>query len=214
MFVTFEGPEGGGKSTMVQRVAAAILADGQEVVTTREPGAGETGQRIRELLLHGPDMPPETELLLFLADRANHVRTVIRPALEAGKIVLCDRFADSTWVYQAYVRELDRTFVEAGNQFATGGLEPDLTILLDLEPEIGMSRFTSRDRIEAQPIEFHKRIREGFILRTADSSRWVIIDASQPEDAVFERVWHAIQENPAYNLRRRPENGSGQGTPK
>jgi dTMP kinase len=214
MFVTFEGPEGGGKSTMVQRVAAAILADGQEVVTTREPGAGETGQRIRELLLHGPDMPPETELLLFLADRANHVRTVIRPALEAGKIVLCDRFADSTWVYQAYVRELDRTFVEAGNQFATGGLEPDLTILLDLEPEIGMSRFTSRDRIEAQPIEFHKRIREGFILRTADSSRWVIIDASQPEDAVFERVWHAIQENPAYNLRRRPENGSGQDTPK
>lgn len=214
MFVTFEGPEGGGKSTMVQRVAAAMLADGHEVVTTREPGAGETGQRIRELLLHGPDMPPETELLLFLADRANHVRTVIRPALEAGKIVLCDRFADSTWVYQAYVRELDRAFVEAGNRFATGGLEPDLTILLDVEPEIGMARFTSRDRIEAQPIEFHKRIREGFILRTADSSRWVIIDASQPEDAVFGRVWHAIHENPAYNLKRRPENGSGQGTPK
>ncbi|HEY0866836.1 MAG TPA: dTMP kinase [Fimbriimonas sp.] len=189
MFVTFEGPEGAGKSTVLATVAEALRASGREVLTTREPGSGRLGQGIRELLLHGGEMPAESELFLFLADRSNHVRTIVRPALERGEIVLCDRFADSTLVYQALARGLDEAFIREANAFATGGLKPDVTFLLDLAPEIGLSRLESKDRLDAEPLEFHRRVREGFLAEASrDPARWRILEASQPAKEVAERV--------------------------
>lgn len=186
LFVTFEGPEGAGKSTAIRTVAQHLIEQGREVLVTREPGAGEFGRQIREILLHGEEMPPESELFLFLADRSNHVRNIVRPALAEGKWVLCDRYADSNFVYQSYVRGLDPVFVRSANAFATGGLTPAHTFLLDLDPEIGLSRLQSRDRLDAQPIEFHRKVREGFLSLAAESpERWHVIDAAQrPEDVV------------------------------
>jgi len=187
MFITFEGPEGAGKSTAIRAVADALSEKGLDVLVTREPGATEFGRSVRELLLHGEDMPFEAELFLFLADRANHVQRVIRPALAAGKWVLCDRYADSTFVYQALVRGLDPDFVRKGNAFATGGLVPDRTLLLDLDPSIGLSRLQSRDRLDAQPLQFHEAVRNGFVqLAQSDPIRWRTVDAAQsPEDVVW-----------------------------
>lgn len=193
MFVTFEGPEGGGKSTAISSVASRLSADSHSVVSTREPGAGEFGKKIRAILLEGGDVPPRAELLLFLADRANHVETVIRPALAAGKIVLCDRYADSTLVYQGIVRGLDQEFVTAGNLFATGGLVPDLTVLFDIPPEIGLSRITKADRLDAEPIEFHRAVRAGF-LRLAEEKRerYIKIDATRSALEVADQAFEAI----------------------
>jgi dTMP kinase len=193
MFVTFEGPEGAGKSTVLRDVAARLQGDGHEILTTREPGAGELGAGIRALLLHGGDMPPKSELFLFLADRANHVERIIRPALQEGRHVLCDRYSDSTLVYQAYARGLDAEFVRSANAFATGGLDPDLTILLDLPPEVGLSRISNRDRLDAEPIEFHRKVREGFLaeaLRQPD--RWLVVSADAPLADVAARVYEAL----------------------
>lgn len=189
MFVTFEGPEGAGKSTALKEVARHLRESGIDVLETREPGAGEFGRRIREILLHGEEMPPESELFLFLADRSNHVRTIIRPALESGSWVLCDRHADSTYVYQAVVRGLDADFVRSANRFATGGLIPDRTFLLDLDPEVGLSRLTSRDRLDAQPIEFHRGVRNGFLeLARQETGRWRIVDATLQKEAIVAAI--------------------------
>jgi dTMP kinase len=183
MFVTFEGPEGAGKSTALASVADRLRSEGRTVVTTREPGAGLLGEQIRAILLHGEDICAETELLLFLADRSNHVATLVRPALESGAVVLCDRYADSTLVYQGFARGLDEQFVRMGNEFATRRLHPDLTILFDLPVEIGLARLTNRDRLDAQPLEFHHRVREGFLnLARSEPSRWIVLDATQPPD--------------------------------
>lgn len=187
MFITFEGPEGAGKSTALRGVAERLRERGLDVVTTREPGAGEFGQRIREILLHGEEMPPASELFLFLADRANHVATLIRPSLERGQWVLCDRHADSTFVYQAVARGLDADFVRAANRFATGGLVPDRTLLFDIDPEVGLARLASRDRLDAQPLAFHQRVREGFLaLAGTETARFRVLDASQPPEAIIE----------------------------
>jgi dTMP kinase len=194
MFITFEGPEGAGKSTALAALAERIRASGQGVVTTREPGAGAFGKSIREILLHGDDIDPKAELLLFLADRSNHVATLIRPALSEGKIVLCDRYADSTLVYQAFARGLDEEFARAGNRFATGNLVPDLTLLFDLDPEIGLGRIRTKDRLDAQPIEFHRRVREGFLKEAAGNpARWRIVDASQDANVVLEKCWEILK---------------------
>jgi len=194
MFITFEGPEGAGKSTALSALAARLRTIGFEVLTTREPGAGDFGKRIREILLHGEEIDPKAELLLFLADRSNHVASIIRPALAAGQIVLCDRYADSTLVYQSYVRGLDEGFARAGNQFATGGLTPNLTLLFDIEPEIGLSRLTNKDRIDSQPIEFHRRVRQGFLREAAsDGNRWKVVDASALPADVIENCWQIIE---------------------
>lgn len=193
MFITFEGPEGAGKSTALAAVAERLGAMNQAVLTTREPGAGDFGRRIRELLLHGEELDPKSELMLFLADRANHVSRIIRPALEAGTVVLCDRYADSTLVYQCFARGLDESFVRAGNAFATGNLLPDLTLLFDLEPEVGLSRLVQKDRMDSQPLEFHRKVREGFLNEAkSHPQRWTVIDASQPREIVLEQAWHAI----------------------
>jgi len=194
MFITFEGPEGAGKSTALAILAERIRAAGHEVLTTREPGAGNFGRSIREILLHGEELDPKAELLLFLADRSNHVASIIRPALEAGKVVLCDRYADSTLVYQSFARGLDEGFARVGNQFATGGLTPDLTLLFDLDPEIGLRRLQSKDRLDSQPIEFHRRVREGFLREAAAGpKRWRVVDAAGEPDAVVCECWEILQ---------------------
>ncbi|HLO98300.1 MAG TPA: dTMP kinase [Fimbriimonas sp.] len=184
MFVTFEGPEGAGKSTALQAVAEKLRSLGYGVTTTREPGAGEFGKKVRQLLLDGDEIPPESELLLFLADRANHVATIIRPALARGEIVLCDRYADSTLVYQGVARGLDPVFTKLGNQFATRGLLPAVTLLFDLDPVIGLQRLATGaradvNRLDREPLEFHQRVREGFLrLSEQEPHRFVVLDAS------------------------------------
>lgn len=192
MFVTFEGPEGAGKSTALRTVAEKLRGMGYGVTTTREPGAGEFGKKVRQLLLDGDEIPPESELLLFLADRANHVATIIRPALARGEIVLCDRYADSTLVYQGVARGLDPVFTKAGNQFATRGLLPAVTLLFDLDPVIGLQRLASGaradvNRLDREPLEFHEKVRNGFLtLSQQEPDRFVVLDASQSADQLAE----------------------------
>jgi dTMP kinase len=189
VFVTFEGPEGAGKSTALKAVAAALQERGHEVLCTREPGAGELGRQIRELLLHGENLPTETELLLFLADRANHIATIVRPALGSGKMVLCDRHADSTLAYQGYGRGSDVAFLRSLNRYATRGLVPDLTVLFDLEPEIGLARLTGKDRLDSEPMEFHRRVRAGFLrIAEEEPKRFRIVDASKDAEVVAVEV--------------------------
>ena len=190
VFITFEGPEGAGKSTALRAVAAGLRERGERVVETREPGSGEVGKAIRAILLHGGDLEPRAELLLFLADRAQHMTAIVRPALARGEIVLCDRHADSTFVYQGVARGLDPEFVRAGNLFATGGLVPDLTLLFDLPAEVGLARLQNPDRMDALPLAFHQKVRRGFLdLAAAEPGRFRILDAtSDPETVVAEAL--------------------------
>ena len=195
MFITFEGPEGGGKTTILQRIAEKLRSEGREVLATREPGSGIVGGQIREVLLHSASIDPRCELFLFLADRANHVTTLIRPALEKGAVVLCDRYADSTVVYQAHARGLDPIGIRQLNTFATDGLMPSLTILFDLDPELGLKRLTSKDRLDAEPIMFHRRVRDGFLVEAKrEPDRWRIVDASKPVEQVEFTCYALIKE--------------------
>ena len=192
MFVTFEGPEGAGKSTAIAQVAELARREGRTVTTTREPGAGDFGKRVRSILLEGDSMPPESELFLFLADRANHVRTIIQPALDRGELVLCDRFADSTFAYQSVGRGLDADFVRSANRFATGGLEPHLTFLFDLDVKVGLSRLKDPARMDREPPEFHQRIRDGFLAEAANGGRWRVINAEMPISDVVISTWELL----------------------
>lgn len=207
MFVTFEGPEGAGKSTALRTIAAKLEESGHGVLTTREPGGGPLGRRIRQMLLEEGQVSPETELLLFLADRANHVETIIRPALAEGKVVLCDRHADSTIVYQGYARGLDLEFLRAGNRFATKGLVPDLTLLFDLDPVVGLGRLNiveenlfgadekRRDvnRLDREPIEFHQKVRDGFLkLAQNEPGRFIILNAEKAPSELAEDAFQEI----------------------
>ena len=188
MFVTFEGPEGAGKSTAIRTLAAALEQAGHAVLVTREPGAGEFGRKIRALLLDQDEVVPEAELLLFLADRANHVENIIRPALAVGTIVLCDRHADSSVVYQGYARGVDIEFLKSGNAFATKGLKPHLTLLFDLDPEVGLRRIgdgRDNNRLDREPLEFHQKVRAGFLdLASQEPERWVVLDATKAPEAL------------------------------
>ncbi|MEI7575935.1 MAG: dTMP kinase [Armatimonadota bacterium] len=188
MFVTFEGPEGAGKSTAIRGLSIALESQCHSVLVTREPGAGEFGQKIRALLLDQDEVVPEAELLLFLADRANHVENIIRPALAAGTIVLCDRHADSSVVYQGYARGVDIEFLKAGNSFATKGLKPHLTLLFDLDPVIGLKRIgdgRDNNRLDREPLEFHQKVRAGFLdLASDEPERWVVLDATRAPEAL------------------------------
>ncbi len=192
-FVTFEGIEGSGKSTLIERLAAHLRAAGHDVLTTREPGGTQLGRELRELLLHRGVAPAHaTEALLMIADRAEHAARVIRPALEAGRIVLCDRHGDSTVAYQGGGSGLDRTMLAAMNAWATGGLAPDLTLLLDLPAEESIGRLSARaganapDRFESEPLEFHRRVRAAYLeLAHASPARWIVLDARRDPDAIF-----------------------------
>ena len=197
LFVSFEGGEGAGKTTQIARLAARLRAEGrQDVLTTREPGDGPLGQELRALALHPPMgvfVEPRAELLIMLADRAQHVGQVIRPHLTVGGIVLCDRYADSSLAYQGYGRGLDLEWIVRLNAFATDGLEPGLTLLLDVDPAVGLARQRERSVMEEETLPFHQRIRAGFLeLAQAAPDRYVVLDAARPPDAVQEDVWYAV----------------------
>jgi len=186
--VTVEGVEGAGKTTQAARLADALRRDGREVVLTREPGGTELGRALRRMLLDesSPGPTAETELLLYLADRAEHVRRLVRPAIERGAIVIADRFSDSTIAYQSSGRGLPLETVRAIDEFARGGVAPVLTFVLDLPPEEGLLRARSvapADRLERESLEFHRRVRSGFheIARAAPE-RVVVLDARRPVD--------------------------------
>ncbi len=168
VFVSFEGGEGAGKSTLMEGIYQSLELQGLPVIQTRAPGGTEFGEKVRNLLLHDDQsLDGRSELFLFLADRAQHVFEVIKPALEEGKIVLCDRFNDSTIAYQGVARELDPSFVRSLCLFATKQLEPDLTFYLDIDPVEGLKRAKAKssvkDRIESEALEFHQKIREAFL---------------------------------------------------
>ncbi|MEZ0325152.1 MAG: dTMP kinase [Fimbriimonas sp.] len=189
MLITFEGPEGAGKSTAIVAIAEKLRGTGCDVLTTREPGSGDFGERIRTLLLEGPDVEKKVELMLFLADRANHVQTVIKPAIDQGKVVLCDRYTDSTIAYQGYAQGLDIEFLRRANDFVTDGLQPDFTILFDITPEVGLARLGYMDRMDSLPLEFHQRVRLGYLREAhAEPRRWLVLDASRPREQVMEDV--------------------------
>lgn len=185
LFITFEGSEGAGKSTQARLLAEWLRAKGREVVLTREPGGTRLGQAIRGLLLHQDHMCAEAEYLLYSADRAEHMQTLIRPALQQGQVVLCDRWLDSSLAYQGYGRGLDLRWLRAVAQGATQGIRPHKTFLFDLPPEVGLERFEGRDRLEREPLEFHRRVRQGYLeLARAEPERFVVLDATQPLEAL------------------------------
>jgi dTMP kinase len=195
LFVTFEGIEGSGKSTHLGHLAARLRGGGHAVVETREPGGTRAGAAVRELLLGAEGIPlaPLTELFLYCADRAQHVAEVIKPALAAGRIVLCDRFSDSTIAYQGYGRGLDLDALCAMDAGARDGLAPGLTLLLDCPVEVGLRRARQRsaagDRFERETVEFHERVRAGFLaLAKGNPARFRVLDATAPVDDVCRRV--------------------------
>src|SRR5256714_1272592 len=198
-FITFEGSEGCGKSTQVQRLAARLQRSGVPYLVTREPGGTPIGETIRELLQFAPHnsaMTPETELLLFEASRSQLVREVIKPALERGLCVIADRFFDSTSVYQGAARRLDREMVERLNAFAVGVCIPDVTFVLDVDAATAESRMQKprrADRMEQQPAEFYERVRRGYRdLAMRGPNRIVLIDGSHNADEIEHEIWNIL----------------------
>ncbi len=200
VFITFEGTEGCGKSTQIHRLAAHLEREGLPVVVTREPGGTPLGESIRNLLKfaeEGKDMTPEAELLLFAASRAQLVRRVIEPALEAGSWVVADRFMDSTTVYQGVARRLDFDAVQLINEFAVGETRPDLTFVLDLDPDEARRRLLRRprpigapDRMEQMPPDFYVAVRDGYLTLARDEpERFRVINAGRTIDSVEEEIW-------------------------
>lgn len=191
MFITFEGPEGSGKSTQIVLLADTLQQHGFSIVQTREPGGTLIGDQIRRIVHHVDytGMAAEAELLLYSASRAQLVHEVIRPSLAAGKIVLCDRYADSTIAYQGYGRQLNLTALQQITRFATGGLQPDLTLLLDIEVERGLARRTNggeeMNRLDLETVEFHRRVRAGYHkMAAAEPNRWVVVNTDRGVTAV------------------------------
>lgn len=202
MLITFEGSEGCGKSTQIQRLRARLEAAGREVLMMREPGGTVVGEKIRDLLQHtkeAANMTSESELLLFAASRAQLVREKIRPALERGAMVILDRFLDSTTVYQGIARGLPMESVMAINRFAVGRTIPDLTVVLDMNADQAWQRIhaTGRelDRMESQPREFFEKVRQGYLhLAVEQPDRMVVLDASQTPDTIEEQVWKLVED--------------------
>lgn len=201
MFITLEGGEGSGKSTLIQALKEYFLSQGEEVLITREPGGSSLGAEIRRLLLEkrATGVDPMAELLLFLAERAQHVSELILPALKSGKVVLCDRFSDSTIAYQGHARGLGVEKTTQLCRIAEQGATPTLTFLLDIDPQEGLRRASKTtkaekdDRMEAELLEFHEKVRAGFLdLSTQFKDRIHIIDASQSKEAVFNEAKRII----------------------
>jgi len=202
LFITLEGGEGSGKSTLAGALASRLEERGYAVCLTREPGGTELGLAVQRLLERDRAPAPLAELLLFTADRAQHVHEVIAPALAAGKVVVCDRFSDSTLAYQGFGRGLDIGLIRRLNDEATGGLKPDLTLLLDLSPEAGLTREGAQvDVTGREPEEFHQRVREGFLaLAREEPERLVLIDAALVPEEVTKQAMAAVERV----LTRRP----------
>jgi len=206
LFVTFEGGDGAGKTTQAAMLEEWLRAAGRTVVRTREPGGTDVGAIVRDLVLHHRGhIAPRAEALLYAADRAHHVETVVRPALARGDIVIQDRYLDSSVAYQGAGRVLDAADVRGLSLWATDGLLPDITVLLDLEPKTARARLDSDDkpfdRLEAEKSEFHDRVRAGFLrLAEAEPERFLVLDATEPADTLAERIREAV----AARLGRRP----------
>jgi dTMP kinase len=200
MFITLEGPEGSGKTSQIGPLAEFLRQQGYDVLTTREPGGTPIGDQIRAVLhsLDNTAMQPRTETLLFQAARAQLVEQVIRPHLQRGGIVISDRYADSTLAYQGYGHGLPLEQVQVVIGFATGGLKPDLTLLLDVDVEVGLQRRSKGgewNRLDAYALDFHRRVRQGYHqLAQADPQRWVIVDAAQVSERVQDALRQVIME--------------------
>lgn len=204
-FITFEGPEGSGKTTQANLLYQHLLSLGYPVILTREPGGTPIGERVRAIL-HDPgcqEMLPVTEILLYSASRAQLVGQVIRPALDEGKIVICDRYADSTMAYQGYGHGLDLEDLRLITTFATGGLSPDITFYLDLEVEEGLRRKRKAfergesewTRMDQKELAFHQRVRQGYLeLASLEPSRWIILNALEPVETIQARIRSIVEE--------------------
>ncbi len=193
MFITFEGPEGGGKTTQIKRLAEYLESRGCAVVLTREPGGTTISEQVRQIILskHSAGITHETEALLFSAARAQIVAEVIKPALAAGKIVLCDRYADSTMAYQGYGLGLDLESLQAITRFATGGLVPGLTFYVDVPVKVGIARKLNDEvnRLDQKEIAYHEKVRAGFLqMARAEPSRWVVIDGARSVESVQQDI--------------------------
>jgi dTMP kinase len=201
LFITFEGPEGSGKTTQIALLAQCLAERGLNVIQVREPGGTPIGDQVRSILhdLKNEAMDARAELLLYSASRAQLVAQTIRPHLAAGHVVMCDRYADSTLAYQGYGRGLDLDALRQITAFATGGLRPDLTLYLDIDPEQGLARRNlggdEWNRMDALALDFHRRVRAGYFqLAAADPARWVKIDASQSVEAVRQAILTVVKE--------------------
>lgn len=202
LFITFEGSEGTGKTTQIQRLASRLEGLGREVVISREPGGTPLGEDIRHLLKHaasGENMVPRTELLLFAASRAQHVDELIRPNVDQGKVVICDRFLDSTTVYQGVARAIDPDIVAGINRVAVASTLPDITVLIDLDPDEGFRRIQSRnteppDRMEQEHMDFYQAVRQGYLdLAAENTDRFLVIDGHQSIESVEQAIWDGIK---------------------
>lgn len=189
-FIVFEGCEGSGKTTVAKFILQTLENLGLKTLLTHEPGGTKLGAKIREILLHGENIHPRTELLLFLADRAEHVERLIKPALAEDKIVICDRFDGSTFAYQGGARAVNSDLILVMNAFAKDNLIPDLYILFDVSPEIGLNREGKNvTRFEKEKLDFHRRVREAYLtMAMNDDEHWAIVDAEQPLEDVEQKV--------------------------
>jgi dTMP kinase len=199
-FITVEGGEGAGKTTMIERMVDWLTARGQRVAQTREPGGTELAEKLRDILLdtQSAGLSDQAELLLMFASRAQHLAELIRPALARGDTVVCDRFTDATWAYQGGGRGLPKQDIAALEQLVHGDLQPDLTVLLDLPVELGLSRASLRsasDRFEEEPVAFFERVRAAYLERAAESpDRFAVVDASGPVESVWSRVEQVLNQ--------------------
>jgi dTMP kinase len=198
LFITLEGGEGSGKSSQAQALKTLIEGAGRSVSVTREPAGCPLGQRVRELLSESSlELDARSELFLFVAQRAQHAAEVIRPALERGQVVICDRFSDSSVAYQGYGRGLGPDDVRLANRIATQGLVPDLTVLLDVPVEVGLGRKAGEsapDRIGQEGAEFHERVRQGYLAMAAEEpERFLVMDATLAPEEITERIWRRLE---------------------
>lgn len=195
-FIAFEGGEGAGKSTQEGLLAAALKARGYAVLRTREPGGTPAGEAIRHVVL-SPEyegLDPRAEALLFAAARGEHVARVIRPAIERGEVVICDRYLDSSVAYQGFGRELGPKRVRDLSLWATRDLLPDLTVVLDVDPQVGLARFSERDRLEAEPLEYHQAVRAAFLsLAEQDPDRYLVVDARGDVDEIAATILARVE---------------------
>ncbi len=197
LYIALEGPEGAGKTTQLQRLSARLRSAGLEVVETREPGGTAVGEAVRALLLDpARHLSPEAEMLLFAAARAQLVREVVQPALERGQVVLSDRSVYASLAYQGFGRGLDLEVIRRVNEVATAGLLPDLVLLLDLPVEEGLRRDVggqAADRIEGEGVEFHRRVREGFLQLSREDARIRVVPAADDPERVEARIWEEVR---------------------
>jgi dTMP kinase len=196
LFIAFEGPEGGGKSTQIARLADRLRAEGVDPLCTREPGGTPAGEAIRGVVLDPAlEVGPLAEFLLYSASRAQLVSELLSPALAAGRVVVTDRFSGASLAYQGYGRGLELEFIEELTKRVTGGLLPDLTVLLDLDPEMGLERISARgdsDRLELADLHFHRRVRRGFLEQAGSRASWLLLDATRAENELAEAIWRRV----------------------